>query len=636
MIDGLIIDNFAGGGGASTGIEAALGRPVDVAINHDPQAVAMHRVNHPGTHHHCQSVWKADPLEVTRGRPVALAWFSPDCKHFSKAKGGKPVEKNIRDLAWVVVLWAKQVRPAVIMLENVEEFQTWGPLGRDGKPCDRRRGETFRRWTAELERYGYRWEARELRACDYGGDELPAAPTIRKRLFIIARCDGLPIVWPERTHGPADHADVLAGRLKPWRVAADIIDWSLPCPSIFETAEQIWERWGLRAQRPLAEATLRRIARGVVRYVLEAARPFIIRTDMASAANRNGVHGSDEPTRTQTTGGSFAVVQPFIAPNMTNNVPVGLDDPVSTVTCGHRLALVAPHVMMMRNSGKPWTGADEPMHTVTAGGAYPHLVAAFLGQHNTGVVGHEATEPVSTVTTGGNRGISQQSVMAVHMTYAQQGGRNRDAGDPLHTLTASPKDQNSIVAASMVQLGYGERPGQAPRALDIEAPIGTQVAGGGKHGLVAAHLQTLRGSSRRDQDALEPLRTISAGGNHSAVVGAFLAKYYGTGDPSQGADEPLHTATTKPRHGLVTVQIDGETYAITDIGMRMLTPRERFRAQGFPDSYIIDHGLDEQGARVPLTLDAQGRMCGNSVCPPLAEALVLANVVNVAGERAAA
>lgn len=314
------------------------------------------------------------------------------------------------------------------------------------------------------------------------------------------------------------------------------------------------------------------------------------------------------------------------------------------------------------------TGADEPMHTVTAGGAYPHLVAAFLGQHNTGVVGHHAEEPVSTLTAK----PGPQGVVAVHMTYAQQGGRNRDAGEPLHTLTASPKDQNSIVAASMVQLGYGERPGQAPRALDIEAPIGTQVAGGGKHGLVAAnliavnhgdsggrreydvadpvntqtatrgeavvaaHLQTLRGSSRRDQDAQEPLRTVSAGGNHSAVIGAFLAKYYGTGDPSQGADEPLHTATTKPRHGLVTVQIDGETYAITDIGMRMLTPRERFRAQGFPDSYIIDHGLDEDGARVPLTLDAQGRMCGNSVCPPLAEALVLANVVNVAKERAAA
>lgn len=582
---GLIIDNFAGGGGASTGIEAALGRPVDIAINHDREAVAMHRVNHPDTLHYCQDVWKADPLEVTRGRPVDFAWFSPDCKHFSKAKGGKPVEKNIRDLAWVVVHWARAVRPAVIMLENVEEFQTWGPLTADGMPCPDRRGDTFREWKQALLDQGYRMEMKELRACDHGGVVLKAAPTIRKRLFIILRCDGLPIVWPDRTYAPPDHPDVLSGRLKPWRIIADEIDWSLPCPSIFETSAEIFARFGLRAQRPLAEATLKRIARGVMRYVVNSARPFIV-----------GVGGRMGQTQER---------------------PV--DQPFQTITAKGDTALIAPHLMMMRNSGKPWTAVDEPMHTVTAGGAYPHLVSAFLAQHNTGVVGHPADKPVSTLTAK----PGPQSVVAVHMTYAQQGGNSRPATAPLHTLTASAKDQNAMVATNLIAVNHGD--GSGSREYAANQPLNTLTRTRGE-AVVATHLQTLRGSNRRDQGADEPLRTVSAGGNHSAVVSAFLAKYYGAGDPSQGADEPLHTATTKPRHGLVTVTIDGQTFALTDIGMRMLTPRERFRAQGFPDTYVIDHGLDEDGRRLNLTLDAQGRMCGNSVCPPLAEALVRANV----------
>lgn len=558
-MSGLIIDNFAGGGGASTGIEAALGRPVDVAINHDPQAVAMHRANHPGTLHYCQSVWRADPLEVTKGRPVALAWFSPDCKHFSKAKGGKPVEKNIRDLAWVVALWAKRVRPAVIMLENVEEFKTWGPLTDDGMPCPDRRGHTFRMWKREFTRRGYRFEMRELVACDYGDEALDPAPTIRKRLFIIMRCDGLPIVWPERTHGPADHPDVIAGKLKPWRVAAGCIDWSLPCPSIFDSSETIKALYGVRAQRPLADATLRRVARGVMKYVVEAARPFIV-------------------------------------PNNTNNVPSSIDAPLPTVTTGGRNILVTPSLIQMgygEHPGQPprVLDLDKPLGTVVAGGNKHALVASFLAQHNTAVVGHGADEPVSTLTSK----PGPQGVVAVHMTYAQQGGLNRPADAPMHTLTASAKDQNAVVAASMLNL---------------------------------------RGSDRRDVSIDAPLRTVSAGGNHAAVVGAFLAKYYGAGDPSQGCDEPMHTVTAKPRHGLVTVQVDGETFAIADIGMRMLTPRERFRAQGFPDSYVIDHGIDENGQRVKLSLDAQGRMCGNSVCPPLAAALVRANVA--AAEQAVA
>ena len=593
---GLIIDNFAGGGGASTGIEAALGRPVDIAINHDGQAVAMHRVNHPGTHHYCQDVWKADPLEVTQGRPVDFAWFSPDCKHFSKAKGGKPVEKNIRDLAWVVVHWARAVRPSVIMLENVEEFQTWGPLTPDGMPCPDRRGDTFREWKQALIDAGYRIEIRELRACDHGGIVLPAAPTIRKRLFVIARCDGFPIVWPERTHGPADHPDVLAGRLKPWRIAAELIDWSLPCPSIFETSAEIFARFGLRAVRPLAEATQKRIARGVMRYVVNSPRPFIVRTDMASAAARNGVHDLSEPMRTQTTAGSFAVV--------------------------------APHLMMMRNSGKPWTGADEPMHTVTAGGAYPHLVAAFLAQNNTGMVGHSVEKPTSTVTSK----VGHQAVVAVHMSRQFGASIGSPVDEPVGTVTAGGGGKSALIAANLIAVNHGDSGGS--REYSLERPVNTQTQTRGE-ALVGAHLQTMRGSDRRDQGVDAPLRTISAGGNHSAVISAFLAKYYGAGDPSQGVDEPMHTLTAKPRHGLVTVMEDRETYAISDIGMRMLTPRERFRAQGFPDSYIIDHGIDDDGQRLPLTLDAQGRMCGNSVCPPLAEALVRANVVAVEEREAA-
>jgi DNA (cytosine-5)-methyltransferase 1 len=594
-MQGMIIDNFAGGGGASTGIEAALGRPVDVAINHDPQAVAMHRANHPGTLHYCQSVWRADPLEVTKGRPVTLAWFSPDCKHFSKAKGGKPVEKNIRDLAWVVALWAKRVRPAVIMLENVEEFKTWGPLTEDGMPCPDRKGHTFRMWRREFTRRGYKFEMRELAACDYGDEVLDPAPTIRKRLFIIMRCDGLPIVWPERTHGPADHPDVIAGRLKPWRVAADCIDWSLPCPSIFDSSETIKALYGLRAQRPLADATLRRVARGVMKYVVSAARPFIV-------------------------------------PTNTNNVPSSIDSPLPTVTTGGRNILVAPSLVQTgygEREGQAPRSLDinAPIGTQVAGGGKHALVASFLAQHNTGVVGHGADEPVSTLTSK----PGPQGVVAVHMTYAQQGGLNRPADAPMHTLTASAKDQNAMVAANLIAVNHGDSGGS--REYSLERPANTQTQRRGE-ALVAASMLNLRGADRRDASIGAPLRTVSAGGNHAAVVGAFLAKYYGAGDPSQGCGEPMHTVTAKPRHGLVTVQVDGETFAIADIGMRMLTPRERFRAQGFPDSYVIDHGIDENGERVKLSLDAQGRMCGNSVCPPLAAALVRANVA--AAEQAVA
>ena len=271
-----IVDSFAGGGGASTGIELATGRVVDIAINHDPDAILMHKTNHPHTTHYQASVWDVDPLEVTHGSPVGLLWASPDCKHFSKAKGGKPVEKKIRGLAWIVLRWAGTVRPRVIILENVEEFQTWGPV-RKGKPVKKLSGQTFHKWLGQLEALGYTVEWRELVAADYG------APTTRKRFFLIARCDGRPIVWPEPTHAPADSPEVKAGLKKPWRSAAEIIDWSLPAPSIFASKEEIRERYGVAAVRPLAKNTMRRVARGVDKFVIKSATPFIVPTGYGEA-----------------------------------------------------------------------------------------------------------------------------------------------------------------------------------------------------------------------------------------------------------------------------------------------------------------------------------------------------------------
>lgn len=462
--DELIVDNFAGGGGASTGIEAAFGRSIDIAINHDPEAIAMHEANHPQTTHFAESVFKVDPEAITGNQPVGLAWFSPDCTHHSKAKGGAPRSPRVRGLAWVVIRWARRVKPRVIMLENVEEFADWGPLLDDGRPCPARKGMTFRLWLNQLRAAGYAVEHRELRACDYG------VPTTRKRLFVIARRDGLPIVWPAPTHGP--------GRI-PYRTAADCIDWSIPCPSIFDR------------ERPLAENTMRRIARGVMRYVVNSPRPFIVPVTHTSNSQ---VCSIDEPKRTVTTakGGEFALAVP-----------------------------------------------------------------------------------------------------------------------------------------TLVQTGYGERQGQAPRSLDIGAPLGTVVAGGQKHALVAAFLAKHYGGNETPGTAMTvPMDTVTAT-DHHALVKALLLKYYGS-DQNPLLDEPLHTVTTLDRFGLVTV--DGEPYQIADIGMRMLQPRELYRAQGFPEDYLID--IDFNGKR--LSKRAQVRMCGNSVCPPLAAALVKANFAHESAWRVAA
>ncbi len=636
----LIIDSFAGGGGASTGIEMALGRSPDYAINHSVDALAMHEVNHPDTVHLDSNIWDVAPLEVTRGRPVGLFWASPDCKHFSKAKGGKPLDRNIRDLAWVVVRWAEEAKPDVIILENVEEFITWGPLYEDGKPIVELRGQTFEDWTRRLKKAGYKVQWRELRACDYG------APTIRKRFFMIARRDGLPIVWPKRTHGDPKKADdarlIAAGKLKPYRTAAEIIDWSLLCPSIFDSSAEIMERFGVRAVRPLADATMRRIARGVVRYVLEAKEPFVVTYAQQGGANRSG----SDPLHTLAA-----------SPKDQNAIIVP-----SFVGCGGRAGQSAPR------------GGDEPAGTMTAK-ADGCVVAAHLVE-----TAHGEVSP------GGVK---------------RWGSGIKPIEEPTGTGTIS--GNHAVAAMTLVQTGYGERKGQAPRALDIGRPIGTQVGGAAKHAVVAAHLSSFtqngvgslpgepigtvmagapkfgvvaafmaqhNNDSRRiggvnpGRPAGEPLATLTQAGaqqavvaahmmrqfgtsvghaldepthtdtatvNKSALIAPFLATYYGTGI-GQEADSPLRTDTTKDRFGLVTVDIEGQTYAIADIGMRMLTPRERFRAQGFPDSYIIDRRPDGS----PLSATVQGSCCGNSVCPPVAAALVAANCGHLAARREAA
>ncbi len=495
----LIVDSFAGGGGASLGIEMALGRSPDVAINHDADALAMHEVNHPATLHLNSNIWKVDPDLVEPGRAIGLMWASPDCKHHSKAKGGKPLSRGVRDLAWVVALWAERRRPRVICLENVEEFRDWGPLGDDDRPISGRRGETFKRWKRRFARLGYAIEHRELRACDYG------APTIRKRLFVIMRCDGRPICWPQATHGDPKSDAVKRGALKAWRTAAEIIDWSLPCHSIFLSREDA-RRAGVN--RPLAENTMARIAKGVKRHVLEAAEPFIV---PVTHSGDSRVHGIGEPLRTVTT------------------APRG------------EHALVAAHLTKF-SENSIGVRPDEPLHTVMAGAPRHGLVAAFLAQHNTDMVGHDAREPVSTIV---GKGCTQ-----------------------------------AVVSAGLV---------------------------------------SLKGSERRGRAIREPHPTVTAQGFHSAEVRAFLVKYYGEGGQAQTPGDPLHTVPTRARFGLVAVR--GALYEIADIGMRMLRARELFRAQGFPDTYEIDRRPD--GSK--LTVTAAVRMCGNSVSPVVAAAIVAAN-----------
>lgn len=512
----IIIDCFAGGGGTSLGIEMA-GLNVDIAINHDEDAIIMHRVNHPGTRHFCENIWKIDPVTATKGRPVAVAWFSPDCTHFSKAKGGRPVKKQIRGLAWVVIRWAAAVRPRVIILENVEEFRTWGPLTKENKPSVAGKGRTFNLWVNRLRGLGYAIEWRELVAADYG------TPTLRKRLFIIARCDGGAIVWPEKTHGPG---------LLPYRAAAECIDWSIPCPSIFER------------KRPLAENTLRRIARGIRKFVIEAKEPFIVRT-----GHYSNITGKGSTFRGQ-----------------------GVDKPLGTICSINDKALVVPVITKIGQTGSNGgriSSPREPLRTIV-GKAEDCLVAAHLTKYH-GLKGKETRgqkpgKPISTLDTSNRHGL----VTAFLSKYYTCDNPCGSVDKPMPTITSI--DHNAVVTSHLTKF-YGTNTGS---------------------------------------DMRKPVPTVTATGTHIGEVRAFLIKYYNT-NTGQSLRRPLHTITTKHRLGLVTVA--GQEYQIADIGLRMLTPRELARAQGFPDSYILTGTKKNQVAKI-----------GNSVCPPVAAAIVKANV----------
>lgn len=405
----IVVDNFAGGGGASTGIEVAIGRSVDIAINHDPAAIAMHRANHPTTEHYTEDVWKVDPKTACAGRPVALAWFSPDCKHHSKAKGGKPVSRKIRGLAWVAVKWAKAVRPRVIMLENVEEFQDWGRLDANDRPDPRYKGETFRRFVRQLERLGYEVQYRLLKACDYG------APTIRKRFFLIARCDGLPIVWPEPTHAATDSLEVASGLAKPWVPVADVLNFDLPCPSIFATKEEIKAKYGIDAVRPLSENTLKRIARGVKKFVIDNPEPFIVPGGAACLmCNNENAAGSScaEPIGTITTGGHHMLISPTMVQmgygEAKGQKPRILDihEPLGTVVSqGNKFGLVSTFITQFNNhcDGQPVT---QPLGTMTARANHFGELRAFLVKYYGGSGnGAACSDPAPTITTKDRMGL---------------------------------------------------------------------------------------------------------------------------------------------------------------------------------------------------------------------------------------
>ncbi len=681
LFDEILVDNFAGGGGASLGIEMALGRSVDVAINHDAEAVALHAANHPATRHHCEDVFKVDPVEATGGRPVGLAWFSPDCKHHSRAKGGKPVSRKIRGLAWVVIRWAARVQPRVIMLENVREFADWGPLNTVMKcacgwsgppaempsnpsgvrtcprcggsgglvkasfPCPKRKGQTFRRWLAQLRNKGYEVQHRNLDAADFG------APTHRRRLFLIARRDGMPIRWPEPTHGP--------GRPKPYRTAASCIDFGVPCPSIFLTRA---EGRAVGANRPLAEKTLRRIAMGLKRFVLDNPKPFVVRVN----------HGGDH----------------------FRGQPVG--QPLATLTGRHGYGLATPYFTAQngeRAGQDPRASrADEPVNVITPreGGGHP-LVVPHITKFFGGVVGQETTEPLPTITATDHNGLVAANLVRYYGDATEAHDENRAVDRPLGTIVSS--DKHALATASLIQYN-GEKGGET-RGVDVAGPINT-VTGENRFGVVSAFLSTHYGdrpdgsaqvghpvakpaptaTGRSTQQSLaaanlikmnfgdkqamaadEPLRTILAGANHHGLavshltkfnsdgpgsradgpsptqtgrshlgeVRAFLCKYYGAGGDGQAVDGPLHTVTANDRFGLVTV--GGRDYLIADIGLRMLRPRELYRCQGFPDSYRIDV-TTRDGRKLPKS--AQVRMVGNSVCPDIAAALVRANMAEIA------
>lgn len=651
LLEPIIVDNFAGGGGASTGIELATGRPVTIAINHDPDAIAMHRTNHPYTEHYQASVWDVDPRKVCEGRPVGLAWFSPDCKHFSKAKGGKPVDKKIRGLAWIVLRWAGTVRPGLIILENVEEFVTWGPV-RKGKPVKSKAGQTFQKWKSQLEALGYEVEHRELVAADY------SAPTIRKRFFLIARCDGKPIVWPEPTHAPRDSEAVRIGKRKPWRSAAEIIDWSLPCPSIFDTAAEIKEKYGLKAVRPLADNTERRVARGLQKFVLESKQPFIVPVGYGERFGQQPrVNNIAEPLGTLVSTGKHMVCEPSLIPwtvtNVTNATGHGLDEPMDTVRTGGGggQMLISPSLVQCKFDNTP-EAVEDPLRTVTSVNAHMLMAAALTAIGQTGSTsdrGKSVESPIHTVVSKQEVCLLGASLIQYHSEQSEY-VRGQGLKNPLMTVDAAGR--YGLSAAYLTEYF-----GNAQDGLSLAEPLHT-VTSKDREGVVIAHMEKFYSGGYKGcgSGPHEPLGTITAV-DHNGLTATYLSKFYKTG-VGQDTEEPLHTVTTSQGHfGLVTVKlqttgqrlhrwpevrtllnrycgytlaedellllcIGGIWYFISDIGLRMLTPRELYAASGFPADYIIDR--DFTGKEYKKT--KQVARCGNAVPPPFAEALVRANL----------
>lgn len=604
LVDEIIVDNFAGGGGASTGIELATGRRVAIAINHDPDAIRMHRTNHPYTEHLQASVWDVDPVAECRGRPVGLAWFSPDCKHFSKAKGAALVDRKIRGLAWITLRWAAKMRPRVIILENVEEFQTWGPV-RKGKPVKKLAGTTFRKFISQLEALGYTVEFRELVAADYG------APTSRKRFYMIARCDGKPIVWPKPTHSKTG-----ANGLPKWRSAAEIIDWSLPCPSVFASKAEIMAEYGLKAVRPLAKNTMRRIMRGVDKFTIRSGKPFIVQQKFQNAAQN-----IEKPLTTVTAVGAHELCKPLLAP-----------------------------VTVTNTSNSVGATVGEPMNTVrTGGGGGQMLVTPFLAECNHSGGGHIAPvgDAYKTITAKHTGGIVAPSLIQYH-TEQTESVRASGLGAPINTVDAS--NRYGLTCANLVEYYTGGRP------LDIADAMHT-VTSHDREAVVAAHIAKYYGGVVGEKVG-EPLPTVTAI-DHNAVCTAHVVKFKGD-NLGHGMKEPMQTVTTsagefalckahlaKMRSGddlghwpeirallneycgytlaedeVLLLEISGALYYIADIGLRMLSPRELYNAMGFPPDYIIDR--DYEGSEYKKS--AQVARCGNAVCPPMATALVRANL----------
>lgn len=577
-----IVDSFAGGGGASTGIELATGRVVDIAINHDPDAILMHKTNHPHTAHYQASVWDVDPLEVTGGSPVGLLWASPDCKHFSKAKGGKPVDKRIRGLAWIVLRWAGTVRPRVIILENVEEFQTWGPVRR-GHPIKAKTGQTFRRFIDQLEGLDYTVEWRELVAADYG------APTTRKRFFLIARCDGRPIVWPKPTHAPADSPEVLAGKKLPWRSAAEIIDWSLPCPSIFDTREQIREKYGLSAQRPLRPNTMRRVIRGVDKFAIKAPDPFLV---VVNHAGDFRGQNAEDPLQTITAKNGYGVASPVMAP-----------------------------LTMHNNENATGTKITEPVNTITSSGAGGHqmVITPAMIQYHTEqterVRGQGVTAPIMTIDASNRYGLAAASLVK----YYGSDNQGQSAGVPIHTVTT--KDREGVLAANLAKFYGGAYTGDGSKLSD---PLHT-VTAVDHNALTATHLIKMKGTNLGGPMS-EPVQTITAGGGHHGVVTTQITRAEPGADLRHWPEirELLNTycGYDLGPEDVILFQIGGAWYFMADIGLRMLTPRELYRANGFPDDYKIERDYTGQ----TYGKSKQVARCGNAVPPPFATALVRANL----------